>query len=168
MMTRTHALLSSLLLGAALALAGCDQPEPDAQGLPDDRAKQENAQQRVLAGKVMYRERMAMPPEASVTVTLADVSRMDVPARMIAEQHIDNPGNVPVPFALRYDKSFADNDHPMAYAVRAEIRDGDGRLLWTTTQRHTVELGDKEANQNMTVMLERVDAEARFHRFSHQ
>ena len=57
MMTRTHALLSSLLLGAALALAGCDQPEPDAQGLPDDRAKQENAQQRVLAGKVMYRER---------------------------------------------------------------------------------------------------------------
>ena len=79
---------------------------------------------------------------------------------MIAEQHIDNPGNVPVPFALRYDKSFADNDHPMAYAVRAEIRDGDGRLLWTTTQRHTVELGDKEANQNMTVMLERVDAEA--------
>lgn len=160
MMTRTHALLSSLLLGAALALAGCDQPEPDAQGLPDDRAKQENAQQRVLAGKVMYRERMAMPPEATVTVTLADVSRMDVPARMISEQHIDNPGNVPVPFALRYDKSFADNDHPMAYAVRAEIRDGDGRLLWTTTQRHTVELGDKEANQNMTVMLERVDAEA--------
>jgi len=33
--------------------------------LPDDRAKQENAQQRVLAGKVMYRERMAMPPEAT-------------------------------------------------------------------------------------------------------
>ena len=83
MMTRTHALLSSLLLGAALALAGCDQPEPDAQGLPDDRAKQENAQQRVLAGKVMYRERMAMPPEATVTVTLADVSRMDVPLSLI-------------------------------------------------------------------------------------
>lgn len=160
MMTKTHALFPALLLGTALALAGCDQPAPDVQGLPDDRAKQENAQQRVLAGKVMYRERMAMPPEATVTVTLADVSRMDVPARMIAEQYIDNPGNVPVPFALRYDKSFADNDHPMAYAVRAEIRDGNGRLLWTTTQRHTVTLGDKEANQNMTVMLERVANEA--------
>ncbi len=48
----------------------------------------------------------------------------------------------------------------MAYAVRAEIRDGDGRLLWTTTQRHTVALGDKDANQNITVMLQRVNAEA--------
>ncbi|MEP5233014.1 MAG: YbaY family lipoprotein [Alloalcanivorax sp.] len=160
MMTKTHALFPALLLGTALALAGCDQPAPDVQGLPDDRAKQENAQQRVLAGKVMYRERMAMPPEATVTVTLADVSRADAPARMIAEQQIDNPGNVPVPFALRYDKSFANNDHPMAFAVRAEIRDGDGRLLWTTTKRHTVALGDKDANQNITVMLERVNAEA--------
>lgn len=160
MMRNSNALLSSLLLGAALSLTGCDQPEQDAQRLPDERAKQENAQQRVLAGKVMYRERMAMPPEATVTVTLADVSRADAPAQLIAEQQIDNPGNVPVPFALRYDKSFAQNSHPMAYAVRAEVRDGEGRLLWTTTQRHTVELGEKEANQNVTIMLERVASDA--------
>ena len=70
MMTRTHALLSSLLLGAALSLPGCDQPEPYAQGLPDEPAKQENAHQRLPAGKGMYRERMAMPPEATGTVTL--------------------------------------------------------------------------------------------------
>jgi len=160
MMTKTYALFPSLMLGAVLALTGCDQPAPDSQRLSGDQTKQENGQHRVLSGKVMYRERMAMPPEATVTVTLADVSRADAPARMIAEQTIDNPGNVPVPFTLRYDKSFADNSDAIAYAVRAEVRGGDGRLLWTTAQRHTVELGDKDAQQNVTVMLQRVAEDA--------
>ena len=83
------------LLTGSLLLAGCERDAASPPAVTD-------SEQQVLAGKVMYRERMAMPEGASVTVTLADVSRADAPARTIAEQHIDNPGQVPVPFELRY------------------------------------------------------------------
>ena len=149
---RTAGFLFSAMVAfsSPFILTGCDQ----------DATLQEQvtveAEQHVLSGKVMYRERMAMPPGATVTVTLADVSRMDAPAQVLAQQHIENPGSVPVPFALRYQTAAVTMDHPLAYAVRAEIRGEDGTLLWTTTQRHTVELGGELAPTDVTILLEKV------------
>ncbi|MCG8392597.1 MAG: YbaY family lipoprotein [Pseudomonadales bacterium] len=138
-------------LAAVVLLAGCNQGTPDAA---DDNA------QRVLTGKVLYRERIAMPEGATVSVTLADVSLADAPAKPIAEQHIDNPGQVPVAFELRYDPATLEHDHPMAYAVRAQIRDRDDNLLWTTTERHTVTLTGDSVDQEVTLMLQRVADDA--------
>lgn len=159
MKLNNNAVVAFLLLGAVLALASCDQPAEEKRLREADQTQQQAGQQRLLSGKVMYRERIAMPTDAKLTVTLAEVSRADAPAHFIAEQHIDNPGNVPVPFALRYDKSFAEDGQNKAYAVRADIRDGRGRLLWTTTQRHPVELGDEHANTPVTIMLQRAAAD---------
>ena len=90
-----------------------------------------------LNGTVTYRERMMLRPDATITVRLQDVSRQDVPALLIAEQQIPAQGkSVPIPFSLEYDPARIDERY--SYAVRAEIRGGDGELLWTTDTHHPV------------------------------
>jgi len=84
-----------------------------------------------LTGTVAYRERMALRMDSVITVRLSDVSRMDVPALPIAEQTIEARGqSVPIPFTLVYDPSRIQERN--TYALRAEIRSGEGELLWTT------------------------------------
>lgn len=85
----------------------------------------------VLNGTVTYRPRIALAPGSVVVVRVEDVSLADAPARVVAEQTIRPTGQVPVPFALSYDPTQIDVQR--RYAVRAEIRDADGRLSWTTT-----------------------------------
>jgi uncharacterized lipoprotein YbaY len=84
---------------------------------------------------VFYRERIAMPPNAALTVTLADVSRADAPAETVASRRIEEPGNVPIDVELTYDPSII--DERLTYAVRATI-EVDGKMWWTSTQAHHV------------------------------
>jgi uncharacterized lipoprotein YbaY len=84
-----------------------------------------------VSGSVAYRERIALPPAATVEVTLEDVSRADAPADVIARLTLQAAGQVPIPFDLPYDPSRIDDGH--RYAVRARILDGQ-QLLFTTTE----------------------------------
>lgn len=61
------------------------------------------AAEHVLAGEVLYRERIALPPNAVVSVQLADVSLADAPAAIVGEQTVEPAGQVPVKFAIRFD-----------------------------------------------------------------
>lgn len=84
-----------------------------------------------LTGTVSYRERMALRMDAVISVRLSDVSLMDVPSIPIAEQTIPARGkSVPIPYKLSYDPERIQDSN--TYAVRAEIRSGDGQLMWTT------------------------------------
>ena len=82
-----------------------------------------------VRGSVAYRERIAMPAGAEVTVTVADTSRADAPERVIGRQVIADPGNVPVPFDVAYDP--AEVSERLTYTIRATIT-VDGALRWTT------------------------------------
>lgn len=88
-----------------------------------------------VTGTVTYRERIAMPPGATVEITLEDVSRMDAPATVIGRTTIEEPGSVPVAFAVSYDP--ADIVETNSYGVRARIRVGD-ELRWTSDTSHPV------------------------------
>jgi len=88
-----------------------------------------------VTGSVFYRERMAMPPNAIVEVSLIDVSRADAKAVLLARLTIDEPGQVPVAFALSYDPSLIDERN--TYQVQARIL-VDGRLAWISTTAHLV------------------------------
>lgn len=89
-----------------------------------------------VTGTVVYRQRIALPPEAVVHVRLEDVSRADGPATVIAEADIDRGGRqVPIAFRLEYEPSRIDPSH--RYALRATIRSGE-RLLFTSTSAHPV------------------------------
>ena len=81
-----------------------------------------------VTGSVTYRERIALPPSAVVTVKLVDVSLADAPAVLIAEQVIATAGRqVSFEFALAYDASRIQPSH--TYAVQVRIEDG-GKLLF--------------------------------------
>jgi len=83
----------------------------------------------MIRGTATYRERVAMPPDAVLEVTLEDVSRMDAPADVLGRVEISNPGNPPYTFEIPYDVDAIDERH--SYSVRARITSG-GQLLFTT------------------------------------
>jgi putative lipoprotein len=56
-----------------------------------------------VSGTVFYRERIALPPGAALTVQLADVSKADAPIDVIATETRILSTQVPVPFSLSYD-----------------------------------------------------------------
>jgi uncharacterized lipoprotein YbaY len=88
-----------------------------------------------VTGTVAYRERIAMPVDAVVIVRLLDTSLMDAPAVEIGAHLIDQPGQVPVSYAIGYDPAEIIDTH--TYAVRATISAGDD-LLWTTDTAYPV------------------------------
>src|SRR5687767_10606730 len=75
-----------------------------------------------LNGTAAYRQRIALPPEARLEVTLSDVSRMDAPSLVIAETEIETAGRqAPIHFALDYDPARIVPGG--SYAVAARITD---------------------------------------------
>lgn len=104
-----------------------------------------------VTGTIAYRERMALPPGAEVTVRLEDVSRADAASTVIGEQVIEAPGQVPIRFAVPYDPALLDDRH--TYAVRATIS-VDGRMWWTTDTHNPVLTGGHGARVDL--MLRRV------------
>lgn len=70
-----------------------------------------------VSGNVTYRERIALPPDAIVQVTLESV---DAPIEVLAEQTIETKGKqVPIPFSLNYNTSSIRED--ISYVIRARI-----------------------------------------------
>lgn len=109
---------------------------------------------RTLHGSILYRERMALPPDARVEVQLLDVSRADAPSRTIAETRFRPRGQVPIPYSLRFDAAKLKPGH--SYALRATISVGD-RLWFTSTSRHAVEIGGPD---RIDIPLQRVAGQA--------
>lgn len=92
-----------------------------------------------VEGMVTYRERIALPPDSVVIVTMIDASRADAPATEIASRQVDTAGQqVPLPFVLGIDTDGLDARG--RYTVRAVIRGGDDRLLWTTDTAYPVDI----------------------------
>ncbi|MCM2678811.1 YbaY family lipoprotein [Echinimonas agarilytica] len=105
----------------------------------------------IISGEVLYRERIAMPPESVVRVTLEDVSLADAPSTLVANTTI-LMGNrqVPVPFVLAVKKSKVDARH--RYSIRATIS-ANNQLQFTTTRHYGVNPMQPSSH---SVMLQKV------------
>ncbi len=91
-------------------------------------APEEPAAESDVTGAVTYRQRIALPEGAVITVRLQDVSRQDVAATLISEQVITTAGEqVPVSFTLPYDPVQIDDRFTYSVSARIEI---DGKLAW--------------------------------------
>lgn len=109
-----------------------------------------------LHGTVTYRARIALPPDAVLMVRVEDTSRADAAAREVARVALPVAGRqVPLPFRLTYRRS--DAAPPAVLGVRAEIRDADGTLRWTTTQAYRLTDGRPPA-EPLVLLLEQVPA----------
>jgi putative lipoprotein len=85
-----------------------------------------------MSGRVLYRERMLLPPDAVVKVSLEDVSKMDVASTVIATTSVVADGPPPYPFIVEYPTSAIDERNQ--YNLRATISLSE-TLLFTSTQQ---------------------------------
>ena len=105
-------LLLSVLLGGI----------PPAQAAPLER----------IAGNVRYVERIALPPDATLTVELLDVSRADGRTERLARLALPTQGRqVPLAFELPFYARDMKPGH--RYALRATLISGGGELLFSGT-----------------------------------
>lgn len=89
-----------------------------------------------LSGTVTYRQRIALPPEAIVTVRLEDTSLADAPAVPVVVHSFGAEGRqVPLPFEFTFDPASIKDGN--TYSVRASI-EIDGELRWTSTTAYRV------------------------------
>ena len=119
-MNRLLALFAAPLLAAGL-LSACASQAPTAS----------------VTGEVFYLQRMALPPQAVLSVTLQDVSLADAPSIELARQQGPVNGQVPLPFRLDYNPQQVDLRHRYSVSARIEL---DGRLLFISTQHYGVKL----------------------------
>ncbi len=80
---------------------------------------QSYADEKVFTGEILYRERVALPPNAVVRVWLSDVSLADAPAKVVGEQTIKDAGQVPIRFEIRFDPAAIKPKH--TYSLQARI-----------------------------------------------
>ncbi|WP_372769973.1 META domain-containing protein [Pseudoalteromonas sp.] len=113
-------LLCSLIVTGSMTLAGC-------QSAPEVEEKLMNS----LQTEVYYLDRSMLPPNSELTVTLEDVSKMDVASTLISSKLVTLNNAPPYQVSLDYDNALIKEN--MRYNVRAQIRK-DGKLLYTSTQ----------------------------------
>lgn len=90
-----------LLLLGTLALASCGSSSNDT----------------AVTGTVTYLQRIALPPEAVMTVRIEDVSRADAPTEVIGEQVVQTKDRqVPFSFKVTYDAGKIEENH--TYSLR--------------------------------------------------
>lgn len=116
-------------LPLAAVLAACSSaPEAGADA---------SAEQIQVQVSVAYRERIMLTPGHVISVRVEDVSLADAPARVLAEVRRPLESRAP-PFVVTVQVPADEVDPRHTYAVRAEIRDPDGALRFTTDIRHVV------------------------------
>ena len=103
-----------------------------------------------LTGSVTYLERIALPPNAVITITLLDVSRQDVAGTIVATTEITaGQTQVPIEFALNYNPQ---QIVPAGmYGVRADIHVGDSIWFATDTAIPVITQGNPTANVELTL-----------------
>jgi len=89
-------------------------PDPAAADLPGGG---------LVRGVATFRERIALPPSAVLEVKLMERGRGRTNGRTVARVVRSNPGQVPIPFEIRYDTRRLRPATP--YVVRATITEGN-------------------------------------------
>ncbi len=136
-MAKTRSLLLVVVL--ALFVVGCDSAAADES----------------VSGTIVYRERIALPEDAVLTVRIQNASVMDASPEqtIVSEEIITTPGQVPIPYELAYDS--ADIDDRLMYSVSARIDDSDGNLLFiNTTVIPVITLGNP--TEDVEILVEKV------------
>ena len=106
-----------------------------------------------ITGTASYRERMMLPPDATLEVTLEDVSRADAPADVIARSEVQSSKAPPYSFTLAYDPARINPSH--RYNVRARIM-ADDKLMFQSDAGYAV-LGAGNVT-HVDILLKRASA----------
>lgn len=127
---RIYTWFSLIAMGSVGLLSACASCDNGKSQHVNTEHKQ-GAEHATITGSFAYRERIATPQDAIATVSLSDVSRMDVKAPVLASSRIALAGKNP-PFSYTLSLPAEQLNAKHRYAVRAVIRDAAEQLLWTT------------------------------------
>ncbi len=140
-MTRPTLKLAGWL--TTLTLAACASSAPSTQGGSTDTTSQPDNGTQVtpgptettrppadqspgtatqVTGSVMYRERIALTPAAVVQVEVVELKQDGSPGTVIAQQTIQSPSQVPIPFTVAINPQRVRADG--SYVVNVRITDG--------------------------------------------
>lgn len=143
-------ILTPIVLAAVLA-AGCGASDDAPATTVEQGASTVTTV--TITGDIAYRERIALIPGGTATITLQDTSLQDVSAVDIASVEIElGDRQVPIPFALEADVDGLDARG--TYTLRATIHGPDGGLDWTTDTAHVVDIANPATDLG-TVLLVR-------------
>ncbi|WP_411911872.1 YbaY family lipoprotein [Shewanella chilikensis] len=116
-----------------MALTGCATPNATVE----------------IDGDVWYRERIALPPEAVLTVQVQDVSKADAPAEVLAVIQRDSVTS-PTPFKFILARDQFQSGHSYSISARITLKDD---LLFINTQAYPVNIDKVEP---VSVMVQKV------------
>jgi putative lipoprotein len=102
-------------------------------------ARMATAEPRTVTGTALYRERIALPPEAVLTVRLGVLAGNALGSQLIAEQIVAPAGQVPIAFSLQFDTQDAPQDARIG--LDATIT-ADGETLFRTAEALPLPAGD--------------------------
>jgi uncharacterized lipoprotein YbaY len=106
-----------------------------------------------LNGTVAYLQRIALPPNAIIEVSLQDVSKADAPAEVLDSVQIPSAGRqVPIPFTLHYDPAQIDERYTYTISARITV---DGVLRWISKTQNLV-LTRGAPTDNIEIIVEQV------------
>lgn len=107
-----------------------------------------------VTGTVTYLQRVALPPDAVIRVQIQDVSVLDAPTTIVAEQVFSADG-AQVPFSFTVPYSARSVLETRRYSLAARITDGEGRLLFISDEYVPVITGGSPT-QDIEVVLVQV------------
>ena len=100
-----------------------------------------------ITGSVAYRQRIALPPDAILTVRVQDTSRADSKARTLAEQTIELAGQqVPINFQLTVDRDLMGKKARITLAALIVSR---GKLLFISDKVYPVNIEAGKSHVDM-------------------
>jgi putative lipoprotein len=90
-----------------------------------------------VTGDVTYRERIALPAGATLSVHLVDLAKPDE-SRITAAAALANPGEVPLTFTLNFDENIIVTGH--SYGLVAEIIADNGAIWFRNATPYSIVL----------------------------
>lgn len=140
-------LAAAVVAAAALTTSACGSKSPSAANLP---AKAEWA---TLTGRLVYREKMLLPPGTTGVVVLTDRAHYGDDQAWLGEARLGDLVAPPMAFAVRYDASRL---QPGAeYGLRATLYDPDGQPMFATPELFLVDLAEGPPLGGVEVLLRR-------------
>lgn len=143
--------LMHMLSGLAVAIAltacakkGADIPTPAPNPNAPAAASQAAIAQPNVSGTVWIRQKVALPPDAVLTVTVSDASMADAPSKVIAQQAVRTEGKQsPFSFVLPFNP--ADVQPNARILLSAAIAINDRIVFITDTVKPIINQGGTKA-----------------------
>lgn len=137
----------------AVALSACagksaqvQVPAADPNGI--NTLSQQSIQQPNVSGTIWIKQKVALPPDAVLTVTLSDASLADAPSKVVAQRAVRTEGKqAPFSFVLPYNPSDVQPNARILLSAAVTI---NGKLVFITdTVQEAINNGGTKIDLNL-------------------